>query len=112
MQASAGRDLAIRDRRSASIRSPRRFVAGIAARSIVLPDVEQFEALPGFGIKAVVEGHTILAGMRKLMASYAVELPAQAEKNEGRSEQYIGCDCDDPQNDGQQSLVDRKGTIG
>ncbi|XID94561.1 heavy metal translocating P-type ATPase [Paenibacillaceae bacterium WGS1546] len=49
-------------------------VAGIAARGIELPGTEQFEAIPGFGIRAVVEGKEILAGTRKLMAKHEVEV--------------------------------------
>jgi len=47
-------------------------VAGITAKGIELPGVEEFEAIPGFGIRAVVEGKEILAGTRKLMAKYKV----------------------------------------
>lgn len=42
-------------------------VAGITAEGIDLPATEQFEAIPGYGIRAVVEGHTVLVGTRKLM---------------------------------------------
>lgn len=47
-------------------------VAGIAARGIPLPQAEEFEAIPGYGIRALVEGKEILAGTRKLMAKYEV----------------------------------------
>ncbi|MFE6799808.1 heavy metal translocating P-type ATPase [Paenibacillus chitinolyticus] len=47
-------------------------VAGIRAKGIELPATEQFEAIPGFGIRAVVEGKEVLAGTRKLMAKYEV----------------------------------------
>ncbi|MFD2330125.1 heavy metal translocating P-type ATPase [Cohnella sp. GCM10020058] len=47
-------------------------VAGIRAKGIELPTTEQFEAIPGFGIRAVVEGKEVLAGTRKLMAKYDV----------------------------------------
>ena len=49
-------------------------VTGIASKGIVLPTPEQFEAIPGFGIRAVVEGKEILAGTRKLMDKYGVEV--------------------------------------
>lgn len=49
-------------------------VAGITARNIDLPSTDEFEAIPGFGIRAVVEGKEILAGTRKLMARFDVSI--------------------------------------
>lgn len=48
-------------------------VAGILERNIELPATESFEAIPGFGIKAVVEGKELLIGTRRLMDKYGVE---------------------------------------
>jgi Cu+-exporting ATPase len=48
-------------------------VAGIRARNIELPDAASFEAIPGFGIKAAVEGKQVLIGTRRLMEQYGVE---------------------------------------
>jgi Cu+-exporting ATPase len=48
-------------------------VAGILERDIELPATESFEAIPGFGIKAVVEGKELLIGTRRLMDKYGVE---------------------------------------
>ncbi|MFD0958905.1 heavy metal translocating P-type ATPase [Paenibacillus chungangensis] len=42
-------------------------VAGVKGRGIALPAVQQFEAIPGYGIRAIVEGKEVLAGTRKLM---------------------------------------------
>jgi len=53
-------------------------VRGAAARGADIPDAEAFEALAGFGVRAVVEGKEVLAGNRRLMARYGVELPEQA----------------------------------
>lgn len=47
-------------------------VAGIKEKGLKLKDAEEFEAIPGFGIKAVAEGRTILAGTRKLMKKFDV----------------------------------------
>ncbi|TVX87192.1 heavy metal translocating P-type ATPase [Paenibacillus agilis] len=47
-------------------------VAGIAAKGIEMPASEQFEAIPGYGIRAVVEGREVLVGTRKLMAKYNI----------------------------------------
>jgi Cu+-exporting ATPase len=49
-------------------------VAGIRAKGIEPPATEQFEAIPGFGIRAVVEGKEVLVGTRKLMAKYDVSV--------------------------------------
>ncbi|MFC4306669.1 heavy metal translocating P-type ATPase [Cohnella boryungensis] len=48
-------------------------VAGIQAKSIDLPGTESFEAIPGYGIKAVVEGRELLIGTRRLMDKYAID---------------------------------------
>ncbi|HEY4430985.1 MAG TPA: heavy metal translocating P-type ATPase [Paenibacillus sp.] len=48
-------------------------VAGILERDIELPATESFEAIPGYGIKAVVEGKELLIGTRRLMDKYGVE---------------------------------------
>jgi len=47
-------------------------VSGIVARGIDLPYAEEFEAFPGYGIRAMVEGREVLAGTRKLMAKFQV----------------------------------------
>ncbi|MFS0728403.1 heavy metal translocating P-type ATPase [Paenibacillus sp. 1P07SE] len=48
-------------------------VEGIKERGIELPEPSEFEAIPGYGIRAVVEGKEILAGTRRLMAKYDVD---------------------------------------
>ena len=53
-------------------------VRGAAARGIEIPAAEAFEALAGHGVRAVVEGKEVLAGNRRLMARYGVELPEGA----------------------------------
>ncbi|CAM3467907.1 heavy metal translocating P-type ATPase [Marinicrinis lubricantis] len=47
-------------------------VSGIKGRGLELPEASEFEAVPGYGIRAVVEGKVILAGTRRLMAKYGV----------------------------------------
>lgn len=47
-------------------------VTGIEARGIRLPATEDFEAIPGYGIRAHVEGREVLVGTRKLMAQHKV----------------------------------------
>ncbi|MFV2045872.1 heavy metal translocating P-type ATPase [Metabacillus sp. YM-086] len=49
-------------------------VTGIKEKNIELSDVEEFEAIPGYGIKAKVNNQTILAGTRKLMKKYNINI--------------------------------------
>ncbi|MEB3100103.1 heavy metal translocating P-type ATPase [Ferviditalea candida] len=47
-------------------------VSGISAKGIDLPQADEFEAIPGYGIRAFVEGKEILAGTRRLMEKYGI----------------------------------------
>ncbi|MFF2448621.1 heavy metal translocating P-type ATPase [Neobacillus sp. NPDC058068] len=49
-------------------------VQGIKDKGISLMDVTEFEAVPGFGIKAVVDGKQVIVGTRKLMNKSQVEI--------------------------------------
>ncbi|MGG3797739.1 heavy metal translocating P-type ATPase [Metabacillus fastidiosus] len=49
-------------------------VKGIQEKNISLLDIEQFEAIPGHGIQAKVDGKEILVGTRKLMTDFNIEL--------------------------------------
>ncbi|WP_168118973.1 heavy metal translocating P-type ATPase [Paenibacillus sp. HB172176] len=49
-------------------------VSGIADRGILLSSTEQFEAVPGYGIRATVDGKTVLVGTRKLMQQEEVDI--------------------------------------
>lgn len=49
-------------------------VAGIRDMGIELTAVESFEAIPGYGIKAVVEGKELLIGTRRLMEQFGVDV--------------------------------------
>lgn len=49
-------------------------VAGIIAEGIELSATEEFEAIPGHGIRAVVEGHSVLVGTRRLMKQQQVDI--------------------------------------
>ncbi|WP_281884415.1 heavy metal translocating P-type ATPase [Paenibacillus sp. YYML68] len=53
-------------------------VSGLQARGVQLREAEQFEAIPGFGVRAVVEGREVLVGTRKLMSAQHVWLPDDA----------------------------------
>ncbi|MGB3102239.1 MAG: heavy metal translocating P-type ATPase [Psychrobacillus psychrotolerans] len=49
-------------------------VKGIQDRGILLKGVQSFEAIPGYGVKTVVDNKEILVGTRKLMNSYHVDI--------------------------------------
>jgi Cu+-exporting ATPase len=49
-------------------------VAGVLARKISFPQAEAFEAVPGYGIRAVVMGRELLVGTRRLMALSHVDI--------------------------------------
>lgn len=55
-------------------------VEGIKDKNIIFKDVNEFEAVPGFGIKAVVEGKDVLIGTRRLMKKYDVEMEQALSK--------------------------------
>ncbi|MBD2847028.1 copper-translocating P-type ATPase [Paenibacillus sp. IB182496] len=58
-------------------------VSGIRARGIALPEPDEFESLPGYGIRAVVGGREVLAGTRRLMERRGIALgEAQARLSE------------------------------
>ena len=48
-------------------------VSGIRERKIEMPGTESFEAIPGYGIKAVVDGKEILIGTRRLLDKYQID---------------------------------------
>lgn len=49
-------------------------VAGIREKGIELAEAAAFEAIPGYGIKATVNGKELLVGTRKLMKQYDVAI--------------------------------------
>lgn len=64
----------------------------------LLPAADQFQMLPGRGVQAVVDGRTILAGNRAMLAEQGIPLPqaaaraADASLEEGCTVIYIACD--------------------
>lgn len=57
-------------------------VQGVESRSVQLKAPETFEAIPGYGIRAIVEGNEVLVGTRKLLAANQVDLTAILKKME------------------------------
>ncbi|KAA9012537.1 heavy metal translocating P-type ATPase [Niallia endozanthoxylica] len=49
-------------------------VAGVKEKTIELSDVIAFENIPGYGIKATVNGKEVLVGTRRLMKQFNVEI--------------------------------------
>ncbi|TQR15638.1 heavy metal translocating P-type ATPase [Psychrobacillus soli] len=49
-------------------------VQGIQDRGISLRDVQQFEAIPGYGVKTIVDHKEILVGTRKLMYQHNIDI--------------------------------------
>jgi P-type Cu+ transporter len=53
-------------------------VNGVKEKGIEMPAAEEFEAIPGYGIRAVVDGNNVLVGTRKFMAQNEVSADAAA----------------------------------
>jgi len=72
-------------------------VNGIRERNIELPAVSAFEAIPGFGIQATVDGQELLVGTRRLLerskvdASQAYAVMEQLEE-EGKTAMLVAID--------------------
>ncbi|GAB1158636.1 heavy metal translocating P-type ATPase [Paenibacillus illinoisensis] len=73
-------------------------VAGIRDKGIILSQSEQFENIPGYGVRARVQGQEILVGTRRLLADAHVEVTEAAahQMNEleelGRTAMLIAVD--------------------
>ena len=72
-------------------------VKGAKERNLALPEPAEFEAIPGYGVRALVEGREIFIGNRKLMTERQIaieELDKTAEKlsDEGKTPMFIGID--------------------
>jgi P-type Cu+ transporter len=52
--------------------------AGIKARNIEMKEAEEFEAIPGYGIKAVIDGKKLLIGTRRLLGGNSVDFSSAA----------------------------------
>jgi Cu+-exporting ATPase len=48
-------------------------------KGLALPDATNFEAVPGHGVTATVEGHTVAVGAARLMEQRGVTVPEEAE---------------------------------
>lgn len=57
-------------------------VNGILEKGIVLPETAEFEAIPGYGIRAVVQDREVLVGTRKLMKQYKIDVETALDQME------------------------------
>ncbi|PLT27537.1 heavy metal translocating P-type ATPase [Peribacillus deserti] len=69
-------------------------VQGIKERGITFKDVQVFEAIPGYGVRAVVEHHMILIGTRRLMQREHIDIsgavPAMENlENDGKTAMLV-----------------------
>ncbi|MGN7942078.1 heavy metal translocating P-type ATPase [Virgibacillus sp. 6R] len=62
-------------------------VEGIKDRDISLESAENFEAIPGFGIQATVQGKELFIGTRKLMAKHNIDVQNELVKMENLEKQ-------------------------
>lgn len=74
-------------------------VAGAAGRSLALPAAEQFQAVPGRGISAVVDGQTVLVGTRRMMEDSGADtepwsLLMKKLEQEGKTAMLVSVDGD------------------
>lgn len=62
-------------------------VEGIKEKFIQMQDVIDFEAIPGYGIKATVNGKEVLVGTRRLMKKYNITIDHVVEEMENLEKQ-------------------------
>ncbi len=72
-------------------------VAGIRNKGISLPQAESFQAVPGYGIIAAVDGKGIMVGTRKLMEQHGVKVESALEEmsrleSQGKTAMLIAVD--------------------
>ena len=72
-------------------------VAGAAARTLALPEATGFQALPGRGVEATVEGQAVLLGNAALLTERGIapgrlELEAQRLADDGATPMFVAID--------------------
>jgi Cu+-exporting ATPase len=72
-------------------------VEGAQARQIAMVDATDFEAVPGYGVKANVEGHSLALGNLKMMAQAGASLDGmegrgQQLADDGKTPMYVAVD--------------------
>ncbi len=103
LEAAAGRDSTDVLRFAAAVESGSEhplaaaILAAANARSISPPAAEDFAAIPGYGVKASVDGHAVLLGAERLLAREGVAAGPLAERagelaGRGRTPIYLAVD--------------------
>ncbi|WP_327731147.1 heavy metal translocating P-type ATPase [Streptomyces sp. NBC_00487] len=59
---------------------------GASARLGSLPAPEDFANVPGLGVQGIVDGHAVLVGRERLLADWAMELPADLRRAKDEAE--------------------------
>ncbi len=59
---------------------------GALAKLDTLPVPEDFANVPGLGVQGVVDGHAVLVGRERLLAEWAITLPAELERAKAAAE--------------------------
>lgn len=72
-------------------------VEGAQARDLVLPEVHDFNAIPGHGVEAAVESRKLLLGNLKLMRDHKINVGALEEQakrlaDDGKTPMYVAID--------------------
>ena len=72
-------------------------VRGAQERQIELTEPQNFNAIPGHGIEVAVDGRTVLAGNRKLMADRGISIDGLSERSaaladEGKTPMFVAVD--------------------
>jgi heavy metal translocating P-type ATPase len=85
---ASGADPAVALRLAAALETRSEHAVGAAlveaARGRTLPDVEAFEALPGLGVRGVVDGHRVLVGNRALLEAEGVDVSGATDLEQSR----------------------------
>ncbi|MFE9663043.1 heavy metal translocating P-type ATPase [Streptomyces sp. NPDC005955] len=64
----------------------RAVVTGAEEKAGPLPVPEDFANVPGLGVQGIVEGHAVLVGRERLLAEWAMELPADLKRAKEEAE--------------------------
>jgi len=72
-------------------------VAAAGERGLALPPVEDFDAVPGHGVRARVDGHDMLLGNRRLMDTEGIDISAllpvaESLSEEGKTPMFVAVD--------------------
>jgi len=72
-------------------------VEGAEAKGLAVPEIQSFNAIPGHGVEAAVEGRTLLLGNLKLMRDRRIEVGGLEEKaralaDDGKTPMYVALD--------------------